>query len=414
MRKFTGLFAAAACAFASAAHAQDAQPQVQDPKKDAKKPIVQVKYKGIEDFTGTEQVKSYIVVAGKTREVLLVGWNKEKILCSENSRSVQYKFGEVESAFFIIPEYDEIKTQTFENQKKWKEAYSQILETYQQFVPYAVLNDNNAVGFIFRAGKDIMENARCEAAKSSDGKLPEAAAAEYRKAQKLFEDLSRAQWWPQSRVAQLKAILCLMALGDTGASAEKFDLVPEPEIGDVSYGIYWMVKGKILYELKKTADSLDAEIKSIAYADKDIESFPDALLISAQCYEDSLDYHRARDTYFQVASLFQKTSWGDAAFKRLCFIMDKGLAKKKENVEIEKVFFDSEEDMDILCNKLIRETLSGTKEKGEPRKPGKGQKLSDIKESDKRSDSKENTSSSAEAGAPQADDKAKPAEKKGK
>ncbi len=407
------VFMLALSASALVIYAQE-QPKTDAPKE-KKTPVFQVKYKGGEDFTGSPPIRAFITLAGKTKETSIVGWNKEKILCSENAKGVPYKFSEIEAAYIVLGNYEEFQVQRLENQKKWKEAYTKILEAFQDFLPYVELNDNNVVKPLFRAGRDVMESAKSEAAKSSGDKLSEAAIAEYKKAQGIFDNIARAQWWPESKLAQVKAILCILAVGKLEEAAEKFEAIPEPEIGDVSYGAFWMVKGKILYDLKKKPEALDAAIKSIVYADKDIDSFPDALLITAQCYEDNLDYHRARDTYLQVASLFQKTDWGDNAFKRLSFIMEKGLAKKKEDVDIEKVFFDSEEDMDALATKFIKETLGGQKEKTEPRKTDKKEKTSGEKSSDKKTAATEKATEKApaEEKAP-AGDKPKPAETKGK
>jgi hypothetical protein len=98
-----------------------------------------------------------------------------------------------------------------------------------------------------------------------------------------------------------------------------------------------------------------AAIKSSAFDNKDLDSFPEALLLSGRCYEEILDYHRARDIYYEVAKLFRKTSWGDTACNKLKFIVDKKFLDKKEKTEIEKVFFDTDENLDQKVTDFLKQ-----------------------------------------------------------
>ena len=71
----------------------------------------------------------------------------------------------------------------------------------------------------------------------------------------------------------------------------------------------------------------------------------DALLVSAQCYEEMQEWHRARDVYYEVARIFPATDYAAMSIKRLRFIMKKELSMGKEKVPIEYIFFRYKEDM---------------------------------------------------------------------
>lgn len=386
----SALFSAPLLSCAIAFAANDEIPDFDDEKKPAAK-AAPAKAEAIKKEN--EPIKTILMVNSINKNVDIVGRNKDKLVCHENGKELSYKISEIQSADFRV-DYEEYKVQELEMQKKWADAYNLILKAYLPTLNFIDLNENSAVEPLMLAGTYMMDNALLEVKKSPPGKLNEAAVNEYKKAYTLFTKLQKAQWFPGVKTAQLKSILCLLAIGNLDKAAEQFEEIGEPEMGDISYGLYWMVDAKILYEMKKNKEAIEAAIKSIVYDNKDIDSFPDALMLLAQCHEDNLDYYRARDIYFEVSNLFQKTDWGDNAFKRLCFIMDKGLTKKKEDVTIDKVFFDSAENMNDLAEKYIKEKLEEGKEDGDkPSGKDKENKADSAKTdgsaADKAKDSKE-------------------------
>jgi hypothetical protein len=109
---------------------------------------------------------------------------------------------------------------------------------------------------------------------------------------------------------------------------------------------------------------MDAAVKSLCFENKDVDTFPDALLISARCYEEMQEWYRARDVYYEVGRLFPKTDWADAAVSRLDFIMKKELTKDKEKLPIENVFFRFHEDMNKLALELLDKSKRTEPEEG--------------------------------------------------
>ena len=97
-------------------------------------------------------------------------------------------------------------------------------------------------------------------------------------------------------------------------------------------------------------------IVSFAFESKDIETFPDALLLSAVCHERLEHMHRARDVYFEVARLFKNTAWGDIARDRLVEVMKDERVLEPEPVNIAKVFFAIDEDMNAVVEEFLAET----------------------------------------------------------
>ena len=127
--------------------------------------------------------------------------------------------------------------------------------------------------------------------------------------------------------------------------------VPVP--GDRAYGLYWLVQAELEMERGEFRAGMDAAVKSLCFENKDIDTFPDALLASARCYEELQEWHRARDVYYEVARIFPASGWADLAVRRLRFIMKKELTKADDTSPIESVFFGFKEDMDAKVEALF-------------------------------------------------------------
>ena len=65
----------------------------------------------------------------------------------------------------------------------------------------------------------------------------------------------------------------------------RIDDMEEPTPGDDSYGHYWLLKGEIAHLGGDITNAMDAAVKSLCFENKDVETFPDALMLSADCYE---------------------------------------------------------------------------------------------------------------------------------
>jgi hypothetical protein len=71
------------------------------------------------------------------------------------------------------------------------------------------------------------------------------------------------------------------------------------------------------------------------------------------------EWYRARDVYYEIAKIFPFTDWSETAVRRLRFIMNGGLTREKEKVEVETVFFGLNEDMNKNVQTLFDDLASG-------------------------------------------------------
>ena len=140
----------------------------------------------------------------------------------------------------------------------------------------------------------------------------------------------------------------------------------EPNPDDDAYGAYNLAYAYLGYLREETLGAMENVVESIAFETKDVDTFPDALMLSARCYELQNSWHRARDVYYEVACLFRNTHWHDLAMDRLRFIVSEGLTTAKEQAQVSNVFFGVEEDMDKKVNELL-----GIKVDEERLRPGK-------------------------------------------
>ncbi|MBL7077631.1 MAG: hypothetical protein ISS31_09170 [Kiritimatiellae bacterium] len=107
------------------------------------------------------------------------------------------------------------------------------------------------------------------------------------------------------------------------------------------------------YDDEDFSAALEGAVRAVCFANKDIDVFPDALLMSGRCYEKLESYHRARDVYYEAGRLFPGTPAGKAARTHLKEIRDAGHTKGEEPDSLVNVFFGVKEDMNSLADKLL-------------------------------------------------------------
>ncbi len=151
-------------------------------------------------------------------------------------------------------------------------------------------------------------------------------------------------------------------------AAQQFESVDEPEFGDAAFGLYWLIDAYLKFNSNQFSQALDSLVKSVVFETKDINTFPEALLLSAFCYEDSLDNYRARDLYYEVGRLFRGMPEGEIALSSLQFIRNRKLTEDEEKAAIERVFFDIVEDVNTKVDDFITETLEKKKVANEKEK----------------------------------------------
>lgn len=235
--------------------------------------------------------------------------------------------------------------------RNWSAAAAVLYPVIVPLLPYLDLKDNNGVEYALELGVSMVKAADAARAKGGDtnkvGRL-------YAEAHRILTAVTTATWFSGAEIARLRAIQCLIAAGDLKGAARALKEARDPDVGDASFGLYWFVEAQLRQARGDTRGCMNATIKSLAFADKDLETFPDALMLSARCYEDLLEVHRARDVYYEVARLFPKTEWDTAARAKLQSIMERGLTKTKEVSAVENVFFGLDEDMDAKAAALLK------------------------------------------------------------
>jgi TolA-binding protein len=249
--------------------------------------------------------------------------------------------------------YDEPELNKALVTRQWAGVAAILMPVIQPILPYLPIPGNNGVELALQAGSALMKISAAQAGKP--GEDPEKTKARYLEAYRILRAAGEAAWYPPAESAQIRAVLCLVLTGDLKRAVKEFNAIREPEPGDAAYGMYWYTLAQLRIARGETRDAMDAVIRSLVFETKDIDCFPDALLLSARCYEELLEPHRARDVYYEVGRLFPHTEWAEAATNRLAAIMDKGLTKGKEPSAIEVVFFGLDEDM----NAKVREFLAG-------------------------------------------------------
>lgn len=235
--------------------------------------------------------------------------------------------------------------------RNWSGAAAILYPVILPLIPYLDLKDNNAADYALELGSDMVRAAEASRAKGGDTNKVNRL---YLEAHRILTAVTTAAWFGGSELARLHAIQCRIALGDLKLAARELEAARDPEVGDASFGLYWLVQAQLLQAKGDTRGCMDAAVKSLTFADKDIDTFPDALMLSARCYESLLEVHRARDVYYEVVRLFGKTEWEPIARQKLQALMDSGQTKVKEVSPVENVFFGLDEDMDAKALALLK------------------------------------------------------------
>jgi len=239
--------------------------------------------------------------------------------------------------------------------ERWGEASALLLPVITPLLPYLDVKENNGVGMAMQTGVALMKAARTMPATNevTQAKI----TAVYQRAYSILKAVSKVEWSLDAELGALRAVQCLAAIGETDRATKELAAIRDPSPGDESFGLYWLAKAQLAYSKGQTKDAMNASVKSVSFDNKNIETFPDALFMTGRCYEDLLEWYRARDVYYEIARLFPGTSHGDTAREKLKYLMDKGFTKEKEKSAIETVFFGLDEDVNAKASALLKGTL---------------------------------------------------------
>jgi tetratricopeptide (TPR) repeat protein len=241
------------------------------------------------------------------------------------------------------------------SRRQWASAARRLHVAIAPALPFLDLPRNNVFEPAVRAAWYYVRAAQQAARRGEAGQAD--ARTYYTAAYEVFREAGRAaSWHPYGQCAAIRAMLCLVELGRLDEAEAGLAKFPEPEIGDMAWGVYWLARAQLYYAREQPRYALEAAILSYLHENKDVETFPDALMLAAQCYEDVNEVHRARDVYYEVARLFPGTDWGDEARARLVNIMDRRMTERPEDPNIAGIFFGTEENMNEKVRQFLKET----------------------------------------------------------
>ena len=265
-----------------------------------------------------------------------------------------FKPESVQEAEFALA-YDEFRVYTLIVRRQYIEAAQLLLPWVTPTLPYLDLPENNAIDPATTAARCLVRAAEQRVRLGAEESDPEVRKY-YEAAVSIYEALSRADWHIYAETAGLRALMCMIRLGRLDEVERRLAQARPPEIGDASYGAYWLARARYLYARDDPRNALAAVVRAIDFENKDVDTFPDALILSGICYEDINEIHRARDVYYEIARLFRSTVWGDDAHGRLRFIMENGLTARAEEANVAGVFFGTEEDMNAKATDFLKAT----------------------------------------------------------
>ena len=258
-------------------------------------------------------------------------------------------------------EYDRFAVSRATATGDWNLAVNLLRKAYSPFLPFLDAPGNNAIDGAYDLGAAMFSGARATMRAAATGEDREQALRRFSAAHDVFASCAKATWSDFGALAALRAIRCQLASDPAGARRAERELnaIREPLPGDPTYGHYWLLRAELARLAGNSDAALEAAVKSLAHENKDVETFPDALLVSAQCYDATGNPYRARDVYFEVAKLFPSTDWAADAMSLLRALMASGRLDKPEDSSAESSFFGLEEDMNALANELLSASGAG-------------------------------------------------------
>ncbi len=288
-----------------------------------------------------------------TLDVELVGHEGDKIFYREQGGPreawLTMRQDTVTSLDFNIRFEDDTFSRAYAT-RNWNVVVTTLWPMITPLMPYVGIKNNNAAGYAYALGSAMV--------KVADGyrktRTEDKASRLYLEADKILNRVAAAEWFEDADSALLKAVLCQIALTNFPQAELQLKAAREPEVGDASWGLYWYTQAVLKNARGESRVAMNDVVRSLVFENKDIDVFPDALMLSGRLYETLMEPHRARDVYYEVAKLFQETEWAKSARERLQFVMEKGLTKDKEKSDIEIIFFGLNEDVNAKAAAFLK------------------------------------------------------------
>jgi TolA-binding protein len=299
-------------------------------------------------------VQAKLMFGKDEKEVDLVGREKKNLFYrprgGPEGASMTAKLEDITEGEFVVELDGEAVSKALMNEN-WPAAAVLLTPVATPLLPYLDIPENNGLVIAMQAGQTLMKSARNMMVPG--GASLKQATNVYLRAHQILKAVGIAEWTPDAEVARLNAVQCLIAIGDLKTAAKDLEATRTPESGDESFGLYWLAQAQLRYARGQLRPAMDAAVKSVVFDNKNIDTFPDALFMTGRCYEDFLEWYRARDVYYEIARLFPMTSYAETARAKLKYLMDKGVTKDKETSPIEAVFFNLDEDINAKVQTLL-------------------------------------------------------------
>lgn len=308
-------------------------------------------------FRNTGPVKLRIWVDKVSREVTLLGRADNSLQLSSSQEGVpgaRMDRAQIERAEFEL-DYDRYEVAKAAHRSDWSTVIRIMQPALQKMLPYLDLPENNAAEPAMELGTYMLRAASRTDRTATNDVARALARKQYEAAYEIFKACARVEWSSVGQLGVLKGCRCLLAMDKPKTARFHIDQMTEPAPGDDAYGHYFLIRAELAVRESRYRDAMDAAVKSICFENKEVETFPDALLMSARCYEELLEPYRARDVYYEVAKLFPRSDWAAVAVDRLRVIAASGKTAAKETSTIENVFFKTADDMNALVEALFKE-----------------------------------------------------------
>ncbi len=309
------------------------------------------------------------------RDVLLAGRRDGKVFCA-NPEAPQVVTGidpaKIE-AITVRIEYDMEQYRKALIAQKWAEAAAVVFRELIPAIPYLDLPYNNLTPLGMEAGGLLMRAAAGNAAADAPEAARQESARQYAAARAVMAQVGRAAWFPGAEEARMRAMLCLIGMGKVEEAQAELDAAPVPEEASDAFGWHALVRARLLAHAGKWAEAMEAACESLAFQTKDIDSFPEALLLSATAYEQLGEWYRARDVHYEIARLFKGTPWQRVSLGRLRFIMAQKSTEAGEDMTVDQVFFGDKDDINEKVNELLGKEPSESAGTPAPSKEGQAE-----------------------------------------
>ena len=313
-----------------------------------------------EKVTSTAPVRVRLWNAQAKMDVVLVGRTATHLLQAPDAagNNPRLALADIEGAIFDL-DYNRYEVMRAVSRNDWATAIRLQYKACEPTFPYLDLPNNNAAAEAQELGTTMLRAAARSMHDAQNEADRERAKRQFESAYAVFQYCAKVDWSSIGLMAKLKGCRCLLGMDKARAAYFQIVDLDEPLVGDAAYGHYWLVQAELHLVTNGFVGAMEASVKSLCFENKDVETFPDALLISARCYEALNEPYRARDVYFEIAKLFPRTDWASDATGRLRVLMASGVTHEAEAATVERAFLASDEDM----NKLVQAYLD---EQGKP------------------------------------------------